>query len=140
MEVRKRTRAREYALQILYQIDITGDPDDAVLNRFWNDSKSSPEIMSFATQLVKGTFEKVAEIDTLISKHSENWDLYRMAAIDRNIIRLAAYELLYRDDIPQKVTVNEAVDLAHKYSDMDSSRFINGVLDKLMSIEQRAES
>jgi len=115
-------------------MDITGDSDDNVLKEFWINKKTSQEIMDFATKLVKGVSGKVWEIDTIVSEHSEHWDLNRMAAIDRNILRLAAYEILFRNDIPPKVTINEAVDLAHKYSDINSSKFINGILDKLINI------
>jgi len=134
--LRKRTKARQYALQILYQIDMTGDPADAVLERFWQDTKHSADIRGFATKLVKGASENLADIDALISQRSENWQIYRMPAIDRSILRLGVYELLYRDDIPPKVAINEAVELANNYSTPDSGKFINGILDKLMIREQ----
>ena len=130
--LRKRTRARECALQILYQMDITGDHAGVVLARFWQSTQHESEVREFATQLVRGTSEDLAEIDALIVEHSENWEIGRMAAIDRSIMRLAIYELLHRSDIPPKVSVNEAVELAHKYSTPDSGKFINGILDKAM--------
>ena len=130
--MRKRTKARQYALQILYQIDMTGDPADAVLERFWQDTKHSTDIRGFATKLVKGASENLADIDALISQRSENWQIYRMPAIDRSILRLGVYELLYRDDIPPKVAINEALELANKFSTPDSGKFINGILDKLI--------
>lgn len=114
-------------------MDVTGDPVSAVLDRFWQDTKYSHEVSDFATQLVRGTAESLAEIDTLIAEHSEHWEMDRMPTIDRNILRLATYELLYRDDIPPKVTINEAVELAHKFSTSDSGKFVNGILDKLMA-------
>lgn len=132
--MRRRTRAREYALQILYQIDMTGDPAHVVLSRFWQNKNSDPEVISFTDQLVKGASDKSKEIDAIIVAHSEHWRIDRIAAIDRNILRLAIYELLYRVDIPPKVTINEAVDMAHKYSTPDSGKFINGILDKLINI------
>ena len=111
--MRKRTRARQYALQMLYQMDITGDPVDVVLKRFWQDTECSTEIRGFASRLVKGASENLADIDALISQRSENWQIHRMPAIDRSILRLGVYELLYRDDIPPKVAITEAVELAN---------------------------
>ena len=134
--MRKRTQAREYALQILYQVDITHDPVDSVLGRFWQDIEHDPEVHDFATQLVRNTWGNLGRVDPVIAKYSEHWDIKRMAAIDRCILRLASYEILYRKDIPPKVTINEALELAHKYSTPDSGRFINGILDKLMAREQ----
>jgi len=134
--LRKRTQAREYALHILYQIDITGDPASAVLDQFWRDNECEEGVRDFAAQLVKGSSENLAEIDTIISKHSEHWKLFRMAAIDRGILRLATYEMLYRNDIPPKATINEAVEMAHKYSTPDSGKFINGILDKIMTLRR----
>jgi len=117
-------------------MDITGDPVGTVLGRFWPGKRYDPEVHSFATQLVRGASGNLAEIDALIAEHSEHWDIDRMPTIDRSILRLAAYELLYRDDIPPKVAINEAVELAHKYSTPDSGKFINGVLDKLIIRKQ----
>ena len=131
--MRKRTQARVYALQILYQIDITGDSVDVVLNQFWKDKEQEPEVCDFAAQLAKGTSQKLTEIDALIAEYSENWELDRMPAIDRSILRSATYELLHRDDIPRKVVINEAVEMAHRFSTPDSGKFINGILDKLMA-------
>ena len=133
VNLRKRTQARGYALQILYQIDMTGDPIGVVLGRFWEDTKSRPEVRDFATQLARGTSENLVEIDALIAECSEHWEISRMPAIDRNILRYAIYELLYRDDIPRKVAINEAIELAHRFSTPDSGKFINGILDKLMA-------
>ena len=131
--MRKRTQARVYALQMLYQIDMTDDPVDVVLSQFWKDKEQEPEVRDFAAQLVKGTSENLTEIDALLAEYSENWDLDRMPAIDRSILRFATYELLYRDDIPPKVVINEAVEMAHRFSTPDSGKFINGILDKLMA-------
>jgi transcription antitermination factor NusB len=115
---------------------MTGDPADAVLERFWQEKECSTEIRGFATRLVEGASENLADIDVLISQRSENWQIHRMPAIDRSILRLGVYELLYRDDIPPKVAINEAVELANNYSTPDSGKFINGILDKLMIREQ----
>ena len=131
--MRKRTQARVYALQMLYQIDMTDDPVDVVLSQFWKDKKQEPEVRDFAAQLVKGTSENLTEIDALLAEYSEHWELDRMPAIDRSILRFATYELLHRDDIPPKVVINEAVEMGHRFSTPDSGKFINGILDKLMA-------
>ena len=129
--MRKRTKARECALQILYQIDITKDSPDNLLSAFWEDKKTESEVRDFATALVKGTVENMQKIDDIITKYASNWKLKRMAVVDRNVLRLSTYELLYREDIPPKVAINEAVDLAKKYGDVDSGKFVNGVLDRI---------
>jgi len=129
--MRKRTKARECALQILYQIDITKDSPDNLLSAFWENKKTESEVRDFATALVKGTVENMQKIDDIITKYASNWKLKRMAVVDRNVLRLSAYELLYREDIPPKVAINEAVDLAKKYGDIDSGKFVNGVLDRI---------
>ncbi len=134
--LRRRTQAREYALHILYQMDITGDPANAVMARFWQDNECEAEVRDFAAQLVTGSSGNLVGIDALISKYSEHWKLYRMAAIDRGILRLATYEILYRNDIPPKATINEAVEMAHKYSTPDSGKFINGILDRIMTLKR----
>ena len=131
--MRKRTQSRGYALQILYQIDMTGDSITTVMDRFWEDMECDSEIRDFSVELVRGTYKNLAEIDALIAEYSEHWDLDRMPTIDRNILRSAIYELLYRDDIPRKVVINEAVETANRFSTPDSGKFINGILDKLMA-------
>ena len=128
----KRRQAREYALQILFQIDFTEKMvGRRELDEFWSDKKENMEIRKFAEELVKGTLEKLEDIDALIEKLAENWILGRMAAVDRNILRFAAFEILYRKDIPSAVTINEALEIAKKYSSSESAPFLNGVLDRL---------
>jgi transcription antitermination protein NusB len=128
----KRRQAREYALQILFQIDFTEKKlGRRELDEFWADKKENKEIRKFAEELVKGTLEKLEDIDALIEKLAENWILGRMAAVDRNILRFAAFEILYRKDIPSAVTINEALEIAKKYSSSESAPFLNGVLDRL---------
>ena len=128
----KRRQAREYALQILFQIDFTEKMvGRRELDEFWSDKKENKEIRKFAEELVKGTLEKLEDIDELIEKLAENWILGRMAAVDRNILRFAAFEILYRKDIPSAVTINEALEIAKKYSSSESAPFLNGVLDRL---------
>jgi N utilization substance protein B len=128
----KRRKAREYALQILFQADFTGKKSDReALSEFWSAKKENADVRKFTEDLVEGTLDKIEEIDTTIEKVTENWLLKRMAAVDRNILRFAAYEILYRKDIPAAVTINEALEIAKKYSSLESASFLNGVLDRL---------
>jgi transcription antitermination factor NusB len=129
--MRKRTQAREYALQILYQIDVRKDPEDKILVDFWKNIETEPEVSDFAAKIVIGTIRNKKKIDEMITKYASNWKLSRMAVIDRNVLRMASYELLFCDDIPPKVSINEAVDLAKKFGDTESGKFVNGILDKI---------
>lgn len=129
--MRKRTRAREFALKALYQIEMTKDNCPDSLDIFWSDHKAEEDVKEFATGLISGTMDNLKKIDEVISKHASNWDISRMAKVDRNIMRIAAYELLFREDIPPRVSINEAVDIAKKYGDMESGKFVNGVLDSI---------
>jgi len=132
----KRRKAREYALQILFQTDFTGKKyDGEALREFWSGRKENTDVKKFTEDLVRGTLDKIEEIDTAIEKITENWLLKRMAAVDRNILRFAAYEILYRKDIPAAVTINEALEIAKKYSSSESTSFLNGVLDRLAKLE-----
>ena len=116
----------------MFQIDFTEKMvGRRELDEFWSDKKENEEIRKFAEELVKGTLEKLEDIDALIEKLAENWILGRMAAVDRNILRLAAFEILYRKDIPSAVTINEALEIAKKYSSSESAPFLNGVLDRI---------
>jgi N utilization substance protein B len=151
-----RREARERAVQFLFQHDLNPPEDlEAALNHFWEaqhvaaltdaekdatlkegqsvppPSASQAAVRLFADPLIRGTIEHRAEIDARIQKQVKNWALNRIAAVDRNVLRLAIYEMLHRDDIPPVVSINEAVDIAKKYSTAESGRFVNGVLDKL---------
>jgi len=128
----QRRKAREFALQILFRLDFTEKIINSKdLEEFWSDKKAPDEVKTFAEDLVRGTLNRLDDIDAMIEKVTENWLLKRMAAVDRNILRVAAYELLYRNDIPPAVTINEALEIAKKFSSTESAPFINGVLDKL---------
>lgn len=129
--MRKRTRAREFALKALYQTEMTKENCKDSLNIFWTDHKAEEDVKEFATQLVSGTIENLKKIDETIARHTDNWEISRIARVDRNILRLATYELMFRDDIPPKVSINEAVDIAKKYGDVESGNFVNGVLDSI---------
>ena len=129
-----RRRAREIALQVLYQLDLgLGDPGE-VLDLYWENFQPSQKAREFCQRLVEGVRRSKDQIDPLIEENSENWTLKRMAMVDRNILRLATFELLHCPDIPFKVTLNEAIELAKKFGADDSSAFINGILDKIHSI------
>lgn len=131
--MRKRSQAREFTLQVLYQIDITHEDCDVALNGFWasQNEEVEPQVKDFAAHLVRGVVENFEPIDKKISEHATNWQLKRMAVVDRNIMRMSSFELMYCDDIPPKVSINEAVELAKKYSGIEAARFVNGVLDKI---------
>jgi len=134
--MRRRTLAREFALQILYQMDITRDEPELALENFWRlhaQDKIEETVRDFTMELVKGAAEHVSEIDKRISQYATNWQLKRMAVVDRNILRLCGYELLFRPDIPPKVSINEGVELAKKYSGHEAGKFVNAILDKIKS-------
>ncbi len=131
--MRKRTKSREVAIQALYQLDLTKNSYLPGLDSFFNEQDVTPDVLEFAIELVKGCISVEEEINEKIAAVSKHWELGRMPAVDRGILRLCVYELLYRDDIPPKVSINEAVDLAKKFSTEDSGSFVNGVLDKVYS-------
>jgi N utilization substance protein B len=152
----KRREARERAVQFLFQHDLNPPENlDAALEQFWESQRtavlaeekgkatwgeklelpppSSDEaaVRLFADPLIRGAIESREESDALIRKFCKNWDLPRIAAVDRNILRLAIYEMLHRDDIPPVVSINEAVDIAKRFSTNDSGKFVNGILDSV---------
>jgi N utilization substance protein B len=152
----KRREARERAVQFLFQHDIN-PPDDleAALDQFWETQRAAAiaeekggatwgqrselppptaeeaAVRLFADPLIRGALEHREEADQHIKKHAINWELHRIAAVDRNVLRLAIFEMLHRDDIPPIVSINEAVDIAKKFSTQDSGKFVNGILDKV---------
>jgi len=126
-----RRLSREYALQILYAVDVCKLESEDAQKSFWKDRKSGKKVLEFATTLVEGTLKNLPQIDSLIVKYARNWDIHRMASIDRNILRQATFEILYLLDIPINVIINEAVELAKKYSTEESGKFVNGILDKI---------
>ena len=137
----KRRKAREYALQILYQIDIRKEkPSAIVLKRFWAEQKVNEEVRLFAEEIAKGTYKHREKINTLIRQCAQHWSMDRMAAVDRSVLRLAVYEILYRMDIPASVTINEAVEIARKFGTDESSAFVNGILDSVARSTGKAES
>jgi N utilization substance protein B len=152
----KRREARERAVQFLFQNDLNPPEDlEAALERFWDTQRGAAiaeekgtatwgqpvdlppptaeeaAVRLFADPLIRGALENRNEADSIITRHARNWELHRIAAVDRNILRLAIYEMLHRDDIPPVVSINEAVDIAKKFSTQDSGKFVNGILDKV---------
>jgi N utilization substance protein B len=151
----KRREARERAVQFMFQYDLNPPDDlDEALEQFWDSQRAvviardhgpatwgqsvelpppaaeEVAVRLFADPLIRGAIEHRDEIDRMIRKLAKNWDLRRMATVDRNILRLAIYEMIYRDDIPPVVSINEAVDIAKKYSTEESGKFVNGILDR----------
>jgi transcription antitermination protein NusB len=137
-----RRRAREFALQILYQLDVQEQlSDEQALGMFWRNFAATAEaegamaadlgdIQPFAEKLVRGVREHLTELDAQIQGASKNWRLERMARVDRNLLRLALYELKHVDDVPAKVAINEAIEIAKRYGTNESSAFVNGILDR----------
>lgn len=134
--MRKRTLARENALKILYQSEITRRGIKDAARKYWGEYEEIDQaVLEFTDRLTLGIDANLECIDDKITEYATNWQLKRMAVIDRNILRLGVYELLYATDIPPKVSINEAVELAKKYGDLESSKFVNGILDKIHKTE-----
>jgi len=129
----RRTRGREIALQVLYLLEQNPGVDPAEVAGFIQRRLREPKLQQFAQALVAGVQANQPRIDELIAGVAENWRLDRMAAIDRNILRLGAFEILHCPEVPTKVAINEALELAKRYSTAQSSRFVNGILDRLLA-------
>jgi len=132
-----RRLTRELAFKIIFQIDMGRNPWKEVLTRAISESTLSEKSGAFLEQLVKGTIQYLKEIDAELMKYAEGWKLERMASTDRNILRMALYEIRYLKDIPPGVTVNEAVELSKKYGDDDSGKFVNGILGNIIRSMER---
>jgi N utilization substance protein B len=129
-----RRKARECALQMLFQWDITHDLIEQIASTFWDGQdgeEEAQETRTFAETLAAGTVGHVERIDALIARHAENWRLDRMAVVDRNIMRLATYEFLFDAETPKTVVINEAIEIARRFSAQESPQFINGILDSI---------
>ena len=131
--MRKRRKSREYALQVLFQLNITKQEAIKALSQFQEHFSSDGEADEFLKRLVLGVLEHRQELDRLIEQYSENWRLDRINIIERNILRMALFELLYCEEIPPKVSINEAIDLGKRYGSGDSGGFINGILDRIQN-------
>ena len=128
----KRRKAREVALQLLYQLDVQSESNpEPHLPEFWARHPVDRDVREFAEVLIRGAKLHEPKIDELISQFAENWELERMAVVDRNILRQGVFEILWMEDVPPKVAINEALEVAKKFSTHESSRFINGILDRI---------
>lgn len=129
----RRRQARELAFRAAYQADVTGDPVERCLEEILEDLEQAadPETRDFAGSLVSTLARHQSEIDSVVSRIAKNWSLSRMAATDRSVIRLAAAELLYHVEVPVRVTLDEAIEIAKKYGMETSGAFVNGILDRL---------
>jgi N utilization substance protein B len=132
-----RRKGRELALQMLYQWDLTRYPLPAVQESFWTlNSEVEEEVRQFAESLLAGTLSYLGAIDVLLASHAEHWRVARMATVDRNILRLATYELLYESETPRPVIINEALEIARRFSTPESIHFINGILDSIRKTKE----
>ncbi|MBN2319147.1 MAG: transcription antitermination factor NusB [Acidobacteria bacterium] len=123
--------ARECALQMLYEFDVGKNSRDQILDSFWQMNDHPDKVGEFANYLFEGTLERLSEIDGVIQKHTKNWRLGRMAVVDRNILRLAVFEFLSGSRTPETVVINEALEIARKFSTQESALFVNGILDSI---------
>ena len=135
-----RRKSRELAMQALFFMDMESDNSPEVFDLFCKDFDPSGEILPFFERLVKGVIDYKTEIDNLVERFSNNWKISRMSGVDRNIMRIAVFELLYCSDIPYKVSINEAVDIGKKFGTVDSGGFINGIIDSIRLFLEKKEN
>jgi transcription antitermination protein NusB len=126
-----RRQSRELAMQALFYMDMQKDSSEEMLEYFCGCFCTSKKSRPFLMKLVKGVLRKKGQIDALVERYSQNWRINRMSCVDRNVMRIAVYEMLYCDDIPLKVTINEAVDIGKKFGTPESGAFINGIIDSI---------
>jgi N utilization substance protein B len=127
-----RRDGREAAIQFLYQYDTHKPANlDGALIAFWKQTDEKKAVCEFAEDLVRGVIPKLPEVDARIRALADNWDFERLATVDRNILRLALYEMLFRPEIPPVVSINEAIEIAKKFSTAESGKFVNGLLDRV---------
>jgi transcription antitermination protein NusB len=123
--------ARECALQMLYELDVGKHSKDEILRTYWKMNEHPPKVRDFAELLFVGTVQRLKEIDKVIQQHTKNWRLGRMAVVDRNVLRLAVFEFLSGGKTPETVVINEALEIARKFSTHESAQFVNGILDSI---------
>jgi transcription antitermination factor NusB len=138
--MRRRERGREIALQAMYQLDLRGEDFGAETVEFLRESTQNPEVYFFARQLAEGAWAWRQEADRLVAEAAEHWTPDRMAVLDRNVLRLATYELANCPDVPERVALDQAIELAKRFSSAESGGFVNGVLDHVLRILKRRES
>ncbi|HMP72455.1 MAG TPA: transcription antitermination factor NusB [Kiritimatiellia bacterium] len=137
MSVHGRREARMWAIQVLYQIELNPETPEASLAQFWSTRKAGPKLRQFTEALVLGVRGNLAGLDATLQAYAEHWDLHRMNIVDRNILRVALYEMEYREDVPPVVSINEAIDLAKQFNGVESGRFVNGILDRICKERDR---
>ncbi|MEI8348794.1 MAG: transcription antitermination factor NusB [Candidatus Omnitrophota bacterium] len=135
--MRLRSKAREITLHLLYQIEMSKGDCHQAYQDYLSNYPQRQEAADFALLLLDGVTNNISGIDALIKKYVKNWEIDRMAVIDRNILRLACFELIFLEEIPPKVSINEAIELAKRFGDIDSPRFVNGILDKIYKMENK---
>jgi len=131
----QRRKAREYALQGIYMHEVGKTSATDIIKFEWTDKELSEDTKEFASKLINGTLERIDQIDDVIRKHSKNWTPERLSAIDRSILRLAIFEMIYMEDIPDVVTINESIELGKTFGGENSGQFINGILDAVKKTE-----
>jgi N utilization substance protein B len=127
----RRRKAREETLRILFRLEFENKQIKKTLNQYWKNKKASEEIKEYSTWLVNGVISDQAKIDNIIQQISEHWRISRMALVDRNILRMAVFELLYEENIAPAIVINEAIEIAKKYSGDEAATFVNGILDAI---------
>lgn len=135
--MRLRSKAREVVVHILYQVEISKADYKEAFRSYLESYPQKQEVIDFSLMLIGGVIENLTTLDSLIKKYVKNWEIERMAVIDRNILRMAAFEIIFLEEIPPKVSINEAIELAKRFGDIDSPRFVNGVLDKIYKMESK---
>jgi N utilization substance protein B len=133
----KRRKSREIAVQMLYQIEIMEQAPESGVRLFLDNFPVKENVVEYAVELVYGVCNHLKDIDSSMEKFSQHWKIERMTSIDRNILRLATYEIMYKEDIPKKVCINEALEISKKFSSADSSSFINGILDAIVKSKDK---
>jgi N utilization substance protein B len=128
----RRRQGREMALQALYRADVTGDVSAQAIDTLWQHFEAPIEARGFALELVHGVLERQEDIDRRLAEAADNWQLSRLSQVDRNVLRIAVYELLQRDErVPTSVVLDEAIEIARRFGGEDSAQFVNGVLDRI---------
>lgn len=135
--MRLRSKAREVVIHILYQVEIAKTDYKEAFRSYLESYPQKQEVIDFSLMLIDGVITNLPKLDSLIKKYVKNWEIERMAVIDRNVLRMAAFEIIYLEEIPPKVSINEAIELAKRFGDIDSPRFVNGVLDKIYKMESK---
>ncbi len=130
-KINGRRQTREWIIQFLFQLDFNATPIDIALKDFWEGKEPIDREKNYAEEIIKGVMQRKDELDDRLSQYAKRWDSERMGAVDRTVMRVALFEMLYRDDVPPVVSINEAVHFAKDFSSFQSGRFVNGVLDRI---------